>query len=417
MHNFINNINFRLVNSRIRDYPGIPEKEGDLTTPCGGNHHVLGDESLRRDSRTASLHIHRTLSELENREAAWRALERAESDPFQTFSWCHSFYSAYEGTIGAPLVFELRVTGESRAFLPCFIEGATVRLAGEGIGLITEVIADDLDSVFTLLHAAMGWLANEDGLSQFHFETIRESGLLNQAIQLVEKSGGESHVNELALTTCGSVEFGAGLRSYFGGLSEDCRKTEVTAFQNLEKMMPFSRDTVLCDFQIRVDDLVNAGRFHFENDLSGTENPFDDESSFDFFGRITKDPDLGFRLGFLTCQGDLLAVEFGFLRSDTYHVYLTQDESARESLAPSKYLLQRRLDSLSLAGVKRIVYHGTVGSDRSTLSCNHRETFRSLQWMPVRVRNRSRRFGLQSLRHLRNHFKKMAHENDATLAR
>lgn len=383
----------------------------------GGINPVLGEIFLRNDPWATSFHIHRTLSELEKRELAWRALESAESDPFQTFSWCHSYYSAYAGAIGAPLVFELRVGGESRVFLPCYVEGATIRLAGEPLGLITEVIGDSLDSVSTLLEAAMDWLTNEEELLQFHFEAIRESGLLYQAIQIVEKSEGKSLLNESEMTTCGTVEFAGGLGGYFAGLPEDRRKTEVTTFQNLENVMPFSRDTVLCDFQIRVDDLVNAGRFHCENDLSGKENPFNDESSFDFFGRIAKDPDLGFRLGFLTCQGDLLAVEFGFLRADTYHVYLTQDEPAIESLAPSRYLLQRRLDSLSLAGVKRIAYHGTVEGDLSTLSCNNRETLRSLQWMPERVRNRRRRFGLQSLRHLRNHFRKVDHESDATLAR
>jgi CelD/BcsL family acetyltransferase involved in cellulose biosynthesis len=405
------------VNSAIRNNSGIPENEGDPSIPFGVIHHSPGALYPRCDSRAESLIVHRSLKDLEKREAVWGALGRSGSDPFQMFSWCHAFYSAYEDMIGAPLVFELSAGGESRAFLPCYVDGSAIRLAGDRLGLVSEVIAKDMESVSALLVLAMEWMADESGASHFHFETIRESGLLNQAIRLSDESGERSLSIELSRTSRGMVAVGSGLRDYFSGLPEERRTTEVDAFHRFEKVMPFSRDTVLRNFEIRVDDLANAGRFHFENDPTGKGSPFGDEQIFDFFGRVVKDPDLGFQLGFLTCQGDLLAMEFGFLRGDTYYVYLTRNDPGMEFLAPGRCLIQRRLDSFRLAGVERIVYLGAGDSDATTLFCQSGETLRSVQWMPVGFRNRARRFGLNSLHQIRSRLSTTDRESGAILSR
>ena len=291
-----------------------------------------------QESVTWSLHVHRSLDALEVLESDWRRLTPAGASPFQTFSWNHAWYRCFTSGDGIPLIFEIKKDSETAAILPCYFEGNSIRLAGDRTCGHQDVIALKTEAADAALRLSMDWLKAEAKRSDFHFEKLSSEGLLFQALHQSAYAKDETLMFEKGRSLVQTIELKGGFEGFFATLSREAQRDLREILMRLEREAPVARIVKLRDFQIRVNDLANAAAFHIEHLRRRGMSPFLDERLVHFLGEIAKDPDVGFQLSCLTNQGDILAVDFGFVRAGRYYGYLTASDEVFERLEPREML-------------------------------------------------------------------------------
>lgn len=365
--------------------------------------HVSGSSSAMKKAGEFLVHEDgAALEALDGLETAWRRLTSPEASPFQTFAWNHAWYRIYALGRVRPLLFEWRRGGETVAILPCYREGKTIRLAADRICDYQDVIARDGKEVAALLAAVLDWIAKQGQGGHCRFEKISSEGMLYRQLHLAEGRPGHSLCFEKSYAPCPYTSLRSGLEGYLGGLPRKLRQDFRHSLNRLEREAPDARVTILRDFEIRVDDLWNAAAFHIEHFRKDGESPFADHRLIDLFGRVAKDPEAGFQIGFLTLYGDLLAVDFGFVRGGCYYGYLTAFDEAFGRLAPGKCLLLKRIDRwIAEDGVHTLDFlAGDEGYKRSFAGDMAYQVW-SMRLMPDDLRNRLRHAGLESDKQLR----------------
>lgn len=370
-----------------------------------------------REDGAWSLHVHRSLDALETLEPAWRRLTSADGAPFQTYSWNLAWYRCFASGEGIPLIFETRKNGVTAAILPCYFEGRSIRLAGDQTGGRQDVIALENEAVDAALNLSMGWLKGEAKRSDFHFEKLSREGLLFRSLQQSVGSRGETLKFEEVRSFIQTVALKGGFEGFLVAQSRESQQDLREVMIRLEREAPAARVVKLRDFQVRVDDLANAAAFHIEHFRKRGVSPFLDQRLFHFLGEIAKDPDVGFQLSCLTNQGDILAVDFGFLRAGRYYSYLAASDETFARLEPGKCLLVKRINSWSkVDGVHALEF--PVGDDGypEGLFADSVCEVRSIRLMPRDLRNRARHLRLESNQQVRR-FARSALEKTAILPR
>jgi len=377
------------------------EKEEDLAS---------GSASTSPLKKAGELLVHEdgaAFEALDGLESAWRRLTAPEASPFQTFAWNHAWYRTYALGRVKPLLFEWRRGGETVAILPCYREGKTIRLAADRICDYQDVIARDTDEVAALLAAVLEWVAAQGHGGQCRFEKLSSRGLLYRQLHAVGGMPDHALCFEKSFAPCPYADLRGGLENYLGGLPRKLRQDYRHSLNRLEREAPDVRVSILRDFEIRVDDLWNAAAFHIEHFRKDGESPFADHRLIDLFGRVAKDPECGFQLAFLTLYGDLLAVDFGFVRGGCYYGYLTAFDEAFGRLAPGKCLLLKRIDRwISEDGVHTLDFLAGDEEYKRGFTGNVAYHVWSMRLMPDDFRNRLRRAGLESDKQLRRFAKR-----------
>ena len=369
-------------------FPGSPHPDAaaDDVGKCGG----------------LSLRVHRSVGALEALELAWRRLTRDEASPFQTFTWNLAWYRGYAAAPGVPAVFELRRSGETVAILPCYFAGRTLRLAGDSICDYQDIITADDAVVLPALELVMDWLKREARRSHFHFEKLSSEGLLFRALHEPTATAGENLVFEKHFAPCPYVSLEGGLEGYLASLPRKTRQDLRHSLKRLEKETPGARVVKLNSFSIRVDDLENAAGFHIGHFRKEGVSPFEDRRLIELLGFAAKDPNVGFQLSFLANQDDLLAVDFGFVRGGRYYGYLTAFDPAFARLAPGKCLLLRRIDGwVKEDGVHTLDFLAGDEHYKKGFTGGAAYQVWTMRLMPRDLRNRARRFGLESNKRFR----------------
>jgi CelD/BcsL family acetyltransferase involved in cellulose biosynthesis len=376
------------VGAATHHFPGSPEPR-----PAG---HDGGQ------CNALSLRVHRSVESLETLELPWRRLTPDEAAPFQTFTWNLAWYRGYASTPGTPVIFELRRGGETVAILPCYLTGRTLRLAGDTICDYQDIITDDLAVVLPTLELVMDWLKREARRSHFHFERLSCEGLLYRALHEPMVAAGENLVFEKRFAPCPYVSIEGGLDAYLVSLPRKIRQDLRHSLNRLEREAPVARVVRLNSFSIRVDDLENAAEFHIGHFRKEGVSPFADRRLIELLGCVAKDPDVGFQLSFLANQGDLLAVDFGFVRGGRYYGYLTAFDPAFGRLAPGKCLLLRRIDGwVEEDGVHILDFLSGDEGYKKGFTGGAAYHVWSMRLMPRDLRNRARRIGLESHKQFR----------------
>jgi CelD/BcsL family acetyltransferase involved in cellulose biosynthesis len=355
-----------------------------------------------------SLRVHRSIESLETLELPWRRLTPEGASPFQTYTWNLSWYQTYAATAGAPLVFEIRSAGEAVAILPCYRAGRAIRLAGDLTCDYQDIIARNDEEVVSSLGLVMDWLGSEARRSYFRFDRISSEGALFRALHGPTGRPDDSIVFQKCSAPCPYVDLQGGLDGYLGSLPRKIRQDLRHSLNRLEKEAPVSRVVRLNDFSIRVDDLINAADFHIEHFRKEGGSPFCDERLVELFGRIAKDPDVGLQISFLADQGDLLAVDFGFVRGGRYYGYLTTYDPAFSRLAPGKCLLLKRIDGwVREDGVQTLDFLAGNEAYKKSFTGGAAYHVWSVRLMPDDLLNRTRRLGLEAHHRLRGFVKRV----------
>jgi CelD/BcsL family acetyltransferase involved in cellulose biosynthesis len=377
-------------------------------TPGAETHHfpksVDSPDEEGGQNGVLSLRVHRSLESLETLEMPWRRLTPAGASPFQTFTWNLAWYRLYAASFGVPAVFEVRRSGETIAILPCYFAGRTLRLAGDITCGCQDVIAGDDAVVLPALGLAMDWLKHESPRAHFHFEKISSEGLLFRALHDEAAAATEGRlVFEKSYAPCPCVGLRGGLDSYLASLPRKIRQDLRNSLNRLEKEAPAARVVRLEHFSIRVDDLENAAAFHIGHFRKAGLSPLHDRRLIALLGCVAKDPDVGFQLSFLADQGDLLAVDFGFVRGGRYYGYLTTYDPAFSRLAPGICLLLKRIDSwVQEDGVHTLDF--PAGDEHYKKAFTGGAAYRvwSMRLMPRDLLNRARQIGLESNKRFRS---------------
>ncbi|HQW29266.1 MAG TPA: GNAT family N-acetyltransferase, partial [Verrucomicrobiales bacterium] len=262
-----------------------------------------------------------------------------------------------------------------------------------------------------------GWLKGEAKRSDFHFEKLSREGLLFRSLLQSVGSRGETLKFEEVRSFIQTVALKGGFEGFLVAQSRESQQDLREVMIRLEREAPAARVVKLRDFQVRVDDLANAAAFHIEHFRKRGVSPFLDQRLFHFLGEIAKDPDVGFQLSCLTNQGDILAVDFGFLRAGRYYSYLAASDETFARLEPGKCLLVKRINSWSkVDGVHALEF--PVGDDGypEGLFADSVCEVRSIRLMPRDLRNRARHLRLESNQQVRR-FARSALEKTAILPR
>lgn len=381
------------------------------------HHFPVRDPGGKNENVDYSLRVHRSLESLEALEAGWRRLTPDDAPPFQTYSWNLAWYRNFASGDGVPLIFEARQGGVTVAVLPCYLEGRTIRLAGDQVCDCQDVIASGMAAVNTTLKLAMDWLRREAKRSHFHFEKLAADGLLFQALHDSADLPNGTLIFKKSGTASPAIDLKGGPGSYLASLPREARQDLGESLNRLRQEAPVARIMRLRDLQIRVDDLLNAAAFHIGHFRNDGGSPLRDERLIRLLGEIAKDPEVGFQLSCLTNQGDFLAVDFGFVRGGRYYRYLSASDEAFGRFDPGKCLLLKHIS----ASVKE---DGVHAPDRSAAGepCQNGITggsssrIWSMRLMPRDLRNRARRLGLESGKQFRR-FAKSALERAAILPR
>ncbi len=342
------------------------------------------------------------LEALDGLESAWGRLTAPEASPFQTFAWNHAWYCTHALGRLRPLLFEWRRGGETVAILPCYREGKTIRLAADRICDYQDVIARDGDEIAALLAAVLEWVAALGYGGQCRFEKLSSRGLLYRQLHAAGGMPDHSLCFEKSFARCPYADLRGGLEGYLGGLPRKLSEDFRVSLKRLGREAPDARLTILRDFEIRVDDLWKAAAFHIGHFPEDGESPFADQRLIDLFGRVAKDPECGFQLAFLTLYGDLLAVDFGFVRGGSYYGYLTAFDAGFGRLAPGKCLLLKRIDRwVAEDGVHTLDLLDGDEEYKRGFTGHRAYHVWSVRLMPDDFRNRLRRAGLESRKQLR----------------
>jgi len=368
-------------------FPGSPEPR------------PAGDDGGQCDA--LSLRVHRSVESLETLELPWRRLTSDEAAPFQTFTWNLAWYRGYAAATGVPVVFELRRGGETVAILPCYLAGRTMRLAGDITCDYQDIITDDFGVVQPALRLAMDWLKREERRAHFHFQKLSSEGMLFRALHDPATAAGDL-VFEKRFAPCPYVSIEGGLDAYLVSLPRKIRQDLRHSLNRLEREAPVARVVRLNSFSIRVDDLENAAEFHIGHFRKEGVSPFADRRLIGLLGCVAKDPDVGFQLSFLANQGDLLAVDFGFVRGGRYYGYLTAYDPAFARLAPGKCLLLKRIDGwVNEDSVHTLDFLAGDEGYKKGFTGGAAYHVWSMRLMPRDLRNRARRIGLESNKQIR----------------
>ena len=364
-----------------------------------------------------SLHVHQSLDALEVLESDWRRLTPGNASPFQTFSWNHAWYRCFASGDGTPLIFEIKKEGETAAILPCYFEGKSIRLAGDRICGHQDVIAIETGAADAALRLSMDWLKTEAKRYHYQFEKLSSEGFLFQSLHRSDSVKGETLMFEKGRSQVQSIELNDGFEGFFSTLSPEAQRDLREVLIRLEREAAVARVVKLRDFQVRVDDLNNASTFHIEHFRKEGVSPLLDERLIQFLGEVAKDPDVGFQLSCLTNQGDILAVDFGFVRAGRYYGYLAASDEAFGRLEPGKCLLIKRINSwVRVDEVRSLEFSA---NDKRYPKAFHASSARevcSIRLMPQDLRNRARNLGLESNKQIRR-FARSALEKTAVLPR
>lgn len=374
------------------------EREEDLVSSASGlaTRPAAGGELFAHEGAAA-------LNALDRLESVWRALTHPEAAPFQTFTWNHAWYRTYALGRVKPLLFEWRREGEVRAILPCYLEGRTVRLAGDRICDYQDVIAGEGDDVAAMLEAVLAWVGKQGHGGHCRFEKLSCRGQLYRQIHAEGGMPGHSRCFEKSFAPCPFTSLRGGLEGYLASLPRKWRQDFRHSLNRLGREAADARVTILRDYEIRVDDLWNAASFHIGHFRKEGVSPFADHRLIDLFGRVAKDPEVGFQLAFLTLYGDLLAVDFGFVRGGVYYGYLTAFDSHYGRLAPGKCLLLRRIDRwVAEDGVHTLDLLAGDEEYKRAFAGDSAYHVWSVRLMPDDLRNRLRHAGLESDKQIRH---------------
>ena len=378
----------------------VPGQGGNDSTVT--HHFPLPARREEVDDYFYSLRVHRSIKSLETLELPWRRLTPEGASPFQTFTWNLSWYQTYAASAGAPLVFEIRRGGEAVAILPCYRAGGALRLAGDLTCDYQDIITHKDEEVPPALTLVMDWLKREARMSHFQFDRLSSEGRLFRALHGSAEIPDASLVFEKCSAPCPYVNLQGGLDGYLASLPIKIRQDLRHSLNRLEKEAPVARVVRLNDFSIRVDDLTHAADFHIEHFRKEGVSPFGDKRLIDLFGRIAKDPEVGLQISFLANQGDLLAVDFGFVRGGRYYGYLTAFDPAFSRLAPGKCLLLKRIDGwVQEDGVHTLDFLAGDESYKKSFTGGNAYQVWSMRLLPDDLHNRARRIGLESHQRLR----------------
>lgn len=339
---------------------------------------------------------------LERLEGVWRRFTATVASPFQTYTWNHAWYCTYATGQVRPVIFEWRRGDETAAILPCYREGKTLRLAADRICDYQDVIAGDGGAVADLLAAVLGWIHRQGSGGHCRFEKLSSEGMLYRRLHETDGQPGNSRCFEKSYAPCPYTDLRGGLAGYLAGLPRKLRQDFRHSLNRLEREAPDARITIFRDYEIRVDDLWNAASFHIGHFRKEGASPFADHRLMDLLGRVAKDPEVGLQLSFLTLYGDLLAVDFGFVRRGRYFGYLTAFDPAYGRLAPGKCLLLGRIDRwVADDGVDTLDF--LAGDEEYKRAFTGDTAYRvwSMRLMPDDLRNRLRHAGLEYDKQLR----------------
>lgn len=362
---------------------------------------------------THTLIVHESLSALDRLEPSWRSMTLATTAPFQTFTWNAAWYSCFTRGVYRPILFELRHSSETVAILPCYRDGKVIRLAADRICDYQDVIARDAGAVVLLLAHLRDWLDTDGRGFHFHFDRLSSRGLLHSTLINPETAPHRSLRFEKAGTSCPYTNLHEGLDSYLAALPRKSRGDLRHSLNRFDREAADAKVRIYRDYEIRVEDLWKAAAFHVEHFRQEGNSPFSDHRLIDLFGQIAKDPEVGFQLSLLKLHGDLIAIDFGFVRGGCYYGYLSAFDESRARIAPSKCLLLKRIDTWVdedrvhtldfLAGDESYKRRFTGASDYKVSS---------VHLMTDDLTSRARRIGLESGNRVRRIAKRLLGRED-----
>ncbi len=348
------------------------------------------------------LFVHETLALFDALEDAWPGLTSADASPFQTYAWNIAWYGGYATGGFRPLVFELRRDGVTVAILPCYRDGRTVRLAGDRLCGYQDAIARNREDIASLLRRVRAWLDHEGRGCHFRFEPLSEEGALHAVLRDPGSLSPGSLRFEMPRALCRCAELHGGLDGYLASLPRKRRSDLRHALNRLDRELPGTQVSILRDAEAGIDDLWHAAAFHVAHSRKEEESPFHDHRLIDLLARVAKDPDVGFQLAFLMSHGEVLAVDFGFVRGGRYYGYLGAYDRTYARLAPGKCLLLKRIDRwVAEDGVRMLDVSEEDAGGGSGVVGDRFYRLWSMRLMPDDLRHRLRQAGLESDKHLR----------------
>lgn len=353
------------------------------------------------------------LDALERLGNSWRSLTADSDPPFLTYGWNQAWYHLYSGADNRPLIFELVCGERTEAILPCYLDGKTVRLAGDRLCDYQDVIASEDGAASILVAGAMEWLSSRSQGGQIRFERLSSEGRLFRILHDGRSFPRASLRFEKTFAPCPITSLRGGLEGYLAGLPRKTRQDFRHSLNRLQREAPDARITILRDYEIQVRDLWGAAAFHTACFRKAGESPFRDHRLIDLLGRVAKDPEVGFQLGALTLYGDFLAVDFGFARGGCYYGYLTSFDPGYSRWAPGKCLLLRRIDAwVAEDGVERLDF--LCGNEAYKYSHTGGEAYQvwSIRLIPDGLVGRVRLAGLESNRRLRQFAKRVLQRDE-----
>jgi CelD/BcsL family acetyltransferase involved in cellulose biosynthesis len=222
---------------------------------------------------------------------------------------------------------------------------------------------------------------------------------------------------EKSYAPCPYADLGDGLAGYLSSLPRRTRQHLRNSLSRLGREAPGSRVRVVRDFEVKVEDLAKAADFHVVHFTKAGSSPLCDPRLTDFFGRVAKDPDVGFQLAFLEHEDGLLAVDFGFVRGVRYYGYLMAYDPASARLSPGKCLLLLRIDRwVKEDGVRILDFLAGDESYKRDYTGGRAYRVWSMRLMPPSLRHRAMQFGLRSDRRLRGFAKRLLGRDRAVTA-
>lgn len=354
-----------------------------LHHPLPGDICATGDDALR-------VRIVETVEEIEKLDLPWRRLTGERSAPFQTFTWNLAWYRHFLPGYDSPMVFLLERDEEITAILPCYRKGRQIRLAGDQHGDYQDMITADHDTAFRALAAVFTKVKTDFPAYSFYFWKISSEGFLHAYF-----NAGDAQTDEMLIVSkkhapCPTVRIQGGLKSYLDSLPSRRRQDMRRSLKRLDKAMPTCRVEILRGDEIRVSDLENVAEFHDDHFRKDGVSPLREAALLGMLGEASKDPEVGLHVSALIDQGEMVAVDIGFVRGRKYYGYLTGFDPEFRSLAPGKCLLLNRIDTWTKEdGVEVLDF--LSGDEPYKTGFTHGESYdvESVHWMRNRVRSRA----------------------------
>jgi CelD/BcsL family acetyltransferase involved in cellulose biosynthesis len=263
-----------------------------------------------------------------------------------------------------------------------------------------------------MIREVMGWLAREGSGDHLHFEKLSSEGALHRALHQPGATPAGTLSFEKSYAPCPCADLGDGLAGYLSSLPRRTRQDLRNSLSRLQREAPGANVRVVRDLEVKVDDLETAADFHVVHFTKTGRSPLGDPRLVEFFGRVAKDPDVGFQLAFLEHEGGLLAVDFGFVRGLRYYGYLMAYDPANARLAPGKCLLLLRIDRwVKEDGVRILDFLAGDESYKRAYTGGRAYRVWTMRLMPPSLRHRALHLGLRSDRRFREFAKKLLGRN------